>query len=129
MIVDSSAILSILLHEPDAESLQATFLDHSHIRMSAASFLEVAMRIIRKTLPDAVNLLDEFVARMDIRIEPITAEQARIARDAFARYGKGMGHPAQLNFGDCFTYALARVTGEPLLHKGNDFNHTDLMTL
>jgi ribonuclease VapC len=70
--------------------------------------------------------LDELVERFDIRIEPVTAEQAKIARQAYRDFGKGSGHPAGLNFGDCFSYALAREKREPLLWKGNDFGHTDV---
>jgi ribonuclease VapC len=129
VIVDSSAVLAILLNEGDADYCRARFLDYPMARMSAANYLEIAIRIERDADKVAAEMLDDFIAKMNITILPVTVEQARIARQAFATYGKGMGHPAQLNFGDCFTYALARVTGEPLLHKGNDFNQTDLSIL
>jgi ribonuclease VapC len=70
--------------------------------------------------------LDDLLRVLDIAIESVTEEQARIAREAYRDYGHGSGHPARLNFGDCFAYALARVTGEPLLFKGDDFTHTDI---
>ena len=94
--------------------------------MSAANFLETAIVADggRRAIPG--RRLDELIIELEIVIEPVTEEQANVARQAYRDYGRGSGHPAQLNFGDCFAYALARVTGEPLLFKGSDFRHTDI---
>ena len=80
----------------------------------------------RQPDPRAAAKLDEIIGQLDITIEPVTAHQARIARDAYRRFGKGRGHPARLNFGDCFAYALAKAFDEPLLFVGQDFVHTDI---
>jgi ribonuclease VapC len=76
--------------------------------------------------PVLSNFLDQFLEAAHIEVEPVTATQAKIARAAYCEYGQGSGHPAQLNFGDCFAYAIARDFREPLLYKGNDFSHTDI---
>lgn len=94
--------------------------------MSAANFLEAAIVVDAKRRPVASRRLDDLLEELDVVIEPVTEEQARIARAAYRDYGRGSGHPARLNFGDCFAYALARATGEPLLFKGDDFIHTDI---
>lgn len=96
----------------------------SPLRMSAAGYLEAAIVLDRAA--DGVSGLDEFLEASGIQIEPVTPQQARIARQAYARYGRGSGHPASLNFGDCFSYALAKEKGLPLLYKGDDFVQTDL---
>ena len=126
MIVDSSALIAILTDEPDALGLSQV-LDRPKIaRMSAASYLETS--IVLDKHRDAVlsAKLDGLIESAKIVIEPVTAEQAKIARQAYRDYGKGSGHPANLNFGDCFSYALARDKREPILFKGDDFVHTDL---
>ena len=126
MNIETSAVVAILRDEPDAP-LFAEAIERAGIRrMSAASYLEAAIVIDASRDPVASQRLDDFCAEARLIIEPVTEEQARIARDAYHDYGKGSGHPAQLNFGDCFSYALARVTGEPLLFKGDDFIHTDV---
>jgi ribonuclease VapC len=126
VIVDSSALIAILRDESDAalyaEAIEAAAL----VRLSAASFLETAIVIDGSRNPTASRRLDDLMREGGISIEPVTEFEARIARDAYRDYGKGSGHPAQLNFGDCFAYALARATGEPLLFKGKDFIHTDV---
>jgi ribonuclease VapC len=94
--------------------------------MSAATFLQAAIVIDRQPDPRAAAKLDEITEQLAITIEPVTAHQARIARDAYRRFGKGRGYPARLNFGDCFDYALAKVFDEPLLYVGQDFFHTDV---
>jgi ribonuclease VapC len=94
--------------------------------MSAATFLELSIVIDSRGDPVLSREIDELIQRFTIQIEPVTAEQARIARQAYRDYGKGSGHPANLNFGDCFSYALAREKREPILYKGDDFVHTDL---
>lgn len=91
-----------------------------------ANFLEAAIIINMSRDPHASRRLDDFLRAAASAIEPVSEEQARIGRDAYRDFGKGSGHPAQLNFGDCFAYALAKVTGEPLLFKGSDFGHTDV---
>jgi ribonuclease VapC len=96
------------------------------VKISAASFFETAIVIDGRHNPVLSRRLDAFISGSEIGIEPVTVEQAKIAREAYRDFGRGSGHPARLNFGDCFSYALARVTGEPLLFKGDDFIHTDL---
>jgi ribonuclease VapC len=126
MIVDSSAIIAILKREPEAAQLSAA-LDVSQIaRISAANLFESAMVVDRWRNPTLSRRFDELLDQFQIIIEPVTAEQAHIARQAYRDYGKGSGHPANLNFGDCFSYALARAKREPILFKGDDFGHTDL---
>jgi ribonuclease VapC len=126
MIVDSSAIVAIVRSEPEAE-LFATAIDGAaRPRLSAANFLEIAIVIDSKRDPAISRCFDAFLASAGVIIEPVTERQARIAREAYRDYGKGSGHAAGLNFGDCFAYALARDLGEPLLFKGTDFAHTDV---
>ncbi|HMS55516.1 MAG TPA: type II toxin-antitoxin system VapC family toxin, partial [Fimbriimonadaceae bacterium] len=95
-------------------------------RISAANYVEVGAVVDATRDPVASNRVDEFLAIASIHIEPVTVEQALIARSAYRDFGKGSGHPAKLNFGDCFAYALAKTSGEPMLFKGDDFNHTDV---
>lgn len=126
MIVDSSAIVAILRAEPDA-ARYATAIEAAQIRkVSAANWLESAVVLSDRADPVTGRRFDEFVREATLHIEPVTATQARIARDAYRDFGKGSGHPAQLNFGDCFAYALAIDAREPLLFKGDDFGHTDV---
>ena len=125
MIVDSSAILAVLLEEPDADRYAQALTDAPACRMSAASFLEATIVIESRGGPEAGHELDVLVERAAIELVPVTAEQARAARRAWRRFGRG-NHPAALNFGDCFVYALAEATREPLLYKGKDFALTDI---
>jgi len=126
VIVDSSAVFAILRAEPDA-ARYATAIEAASIRrISAATWLESAIVLSDPADPVTGRRFDEFVREAALRVEPVTAAQARIARDAYRDFGKGSGHPARLNFGDCFAYALATETGEALLFKGDDFGHTDL---
>ena len=94
--------------------------------MSAASFLEAAIVIDRLPNPRASVRFNELLSDLGIIIEPVTAHQATLAREAHRRFGRGSGHPAKLNFGDCFAYALAKYLDEPLLFVGQDFVHTDV---
>ena len=94
--------------------------------MSAASFLEAAIVVDRNRDPVLSRRFDELIREAEIIIEPVTEAQARIAREAYRDFDRGSGHPARLNFGDCFAYALAKDQGEPLLFKGDDFVHTDI---
>ena len=97
-----------------------------HRRISAANWMETAVVIDGSRDPVASRRFDELVQIAELQVEPVTHDQARIARDAYRDFGKGSGHQAGLNFGDCFAYALAKSTGETLLFKGNDFGHTDI---
>lgn len=126
MIVDSSAILAILLGEPERPAFEEAIAGAPVPRMSAASYLEAGIVIDAKGNPILSRMLDALLAGADIAIAPVTAEQAVIAREAYRDFGRGSGHPAGLNFGDCFSYALAKASGEPLLFKGEDFIHTDV---
>jgi ribonuclease VapC len=125
-IVDTSAFIAILQNEPEAAAF-ATMADAApECRISAANYLEAAIIIDGRRDPVASRRLDDLLAELRMFIEPVTEEQAHIARQAYRDYGRGSGHPARLSFGDCFAYALARATGEPLLFKGDDFRHTDI---
>lgn len=126
MIVDSSALIAILKLEDDGPLYERAIERSPLNRISAGTYLEVSIVIDRARDPLVSRRLDEFLAEGGFVIEPVTASQARIARDAFRDFGKGSGHPAGLNFGDCFAYALARELNEPLLFKGDDFRHTDI---
>ena len=126
MIIDSSALLAILFNEPDAHLHAQAIAKADSVEISAANWLETAIRVDHGGNAIASNALDDLMREAEIKIVPVTAEQASIARQAYRAYGKGTGHPAQLNFGDCFSYALAKSTRQPLLFKGNDFNQTDL---
>lgn len=126
MIVDSSAIVAIVQDEPEAEQFKA-IIGHAELRrLSAASYLEIGIAVDRRRDHGLSLRVDEFIRAAGLTIEPVTEAQARIAREAYRDYGRGSGHPAGLNFGDCFVYALARDKREPLLFKGDDFGHTDI---
>ena len=126
MIVDSSAIVAILKQEPDWKEFLNTLNAANEISISAGTYFEISIVIGRLNNPIMNRQIDELMEEFSILIEPFTAEQAQIARQAYRDYGRGSGHPANLNFGDCFAYALARVKREPLLFKGDDFVHTDV---
>lgn len=127
MIIDTSAIIAILRDEPEATACARAIEHADRRRLSAASFVEAAVVIDASRDPVASRRFDELLREAAIVIEPVTEAQARIAREAFRDFGKGSGHPAKLNFGDCFAHALARATGEPLLFKGDDFSRTDVV--
>jgi ribonuclease VapC len=126
MIVDTSALIAILRDEPEAESCARAIENSVVRRLSAANFVEAAVIIDANRDPIASRRFDQLVLEAQIIIEPVTEAQARIAREAYRDFGKGSGHQAKLNFGDCFAYALAKVMGEPLLFKGDDFVKTDI---
>jgi len=126
MVIDTSALVVILRQESGAEGLLGRLTAAGSRRISAASLLETAIVLEGKFGVRGGEQLDLFLARAQIEVEPVTAEHARIARKAWLRYGKGRGHTAALNFGDCFSYALAKSLGEELLYKGADFAHTDV---
>lgn len=126
MIIDTSAIIAILREEDEARRFAEAIEAASVRRISAATYVEIGAVIDGARNPVASRLVDELLATAGIVIEPVTAAQARVARDAYRDFGKGSGHAAGLNFGDCFAYALATATGEPLLFKGDDFSRTDV---
>ncbi|MFI6602066.1 type II toxin-antitoxin system VapC family toxin [Nonomuraea sp. NPDC050536] len=126
MIIDTSAVAAILLAEPDAAIYAKAIADNQPRHMSAATYLELSLVMEGKRDPVASRRLDDWLTRARITITPVTHQQACIARRAYWDYGRGSGHPARLNFGDCFSYALARDMNEPLLFKGQDFIHTDI---
>jgi ribonuclease VapC len=125
MILDTSALVAVLFGEPEADAFTRLIHDAERCLISAGSFLELSIVIERQAGPEAARQCDMFFRRAGIIIEPFTVEQAHIARQAFHDFGKGR-HRAGLNFGDCFAYALSKVTDEPLLYKGNDFRKTDV---
>jgi ribonuclease VapC len=126
MIVDTSAIVAILRDETGAESFANAIAGAKIRRVSAVSYVEAAAVIDGSRNPIASRRFDDFFREASFTVEEVTVEQAKIAREAYKDFGKGSGHPAQLNFGDCFAYALAKAMSEPILFKGQDFNHTDL---
>ena len=125
MIVDSSAVLAVLYRDPDAERFETAIASVPSSRMSVANALEASIVVEGRGGMAAGHALDLFLKEAMIELAPVTAEQLEAARRAWRRFGKG-NHPAALNFGDCFAYALAEVTGEPLLFKGEDFVRTDI---
>jgi ribonuclease VapC len=125
MVIDTSALLAILLNEPERRPFNEALEAAESRVMSAATFVEVSMVIESRFGAEGIRDLDLFVDRAGIGLAAVDAEQAQVARRAFSRFGKGR-HRAGLNYGDCFSYALAAVLGEPLLYKGNDFNQTDI---
>ena len=126
MIVDSSALVAILKREPERAAFSALLETTPDVSISAATYFETGIVIDSLREPAMSRMLDDLIEVSGIVIEPVTVTQARIARQAYRDYGRGSGHPANLNFGDCFTYALAREKREPVLWKGDDFGHTDL---
>jgi ribonuclease VapC len=127
MIVDTSAVIAILKEEQDAPRfLRAVAISTQPKRMSAANYLEAGIVVDANRNPLLSRRLDDLIAQTEIEVEAVTPQQADIARAAYRDFGKGSGHPAGLNFGDCFAYALAKSMREPLLFKGDDFAHTDV---
>jgi len=126
VIVDTSALIAILRDEQDAATFAEAIAAAATVRMSAANYVELGAVIDSARDPVASRRVDELLNVAGIGIEPVTRAQARRARDAYRDFGKGSGHRAALNFGDCFAYALATDLGEPLLFKGTDFAQTDV---
>ena len=124
MIVDTSAIIAILRGEDDAEVYARALAAGDVRRLSVASYLECGIVLDTQRDPIVSRGLDNLLEEAEFVIEPVTERQARLARVAYADFGKGSGHPAGLNFGDCLSYALAQDLREPLLWKGDDFGHT-----
>jgi ribonuclease VapC len=127
MILDTSPLVAILLKEPDSELYVEAISRAPRCRMSAGNFIELSIVIESQFDPEVGRQCDALFRRIGIVIEPVTIEQAHLARQAFHDFGKGR-HAARLNFGDCFAYALAKLTGEPLLFKGEDFGKTDIIS-
>jgi ribonuclease VapC len=126
MVIDTSALVAILQQESDADGLLRRLAASGWRRISAATLLETAIVLEARSGERAGDDLDLFLAHAKIEVEPVTDEQVRAARKAWRRYGEGSGHAARLNFGDCFSYALAQCLGEELLYKGVHFAHTDV---
>jgi ribonuclease VapC len=128
MVVETSAVLAILLEEPEVAEFAQLIEDDPAPLISAASVLEAGIVLLSRSGPDARGDLQELLAQGGLQVEPVTAEQAELALEAYQRYGKGR-HQAGLNFGDCFAYALCKATGQALLFKGQDFSQTDIPTV
>jgi len=126
MIVDASALIAILLKEPECGAFLDILEQADVIKISSVTVLEASIVMHGRYGPDGVDKLHTLLAGMGGEEVAFTAEHRSEAEKAFAVFGKGQGHKAQLNYGDCITYALAKSTGLPLLFKGNDFGHTDL---
>ena len=127
MVLETSAVIAMMQQEDGFETLFEKMAIAKCRCISAASYFESSMVLIGKRGDDAGRELDAFLAEAIVEMISVSGMQARIARDAFLRYGKGRGNPAQLNFGDCLSYALAKQKSEPLLFVGHDFSHTDIL--
>lgn len=125
MIIDTSALIAVMADEPEAAALRGLLATYGG-RLSAATLVEARMVAFGKGGSEAMRRLDQFVRRSGLEIVAFDGEQADAASDAFLSYGRGSGHPARLNYGDTFSYALAHVTDDPLLFVGDDFSHTDV---
>jgi ribonuclease VapC len=128
MVIDTSGLLAILLDEPERRAFNEAIEATTSRAVSVASFVEVSIVIESRFGADGQRDLDTFIERAGIELTAVDLEQANVARRAFSRFGKGR-HPAGLNYGDCFAYALATVRGEPLLYKGDDFARTDVIAV
>jgi len=126
MIVDTSALIAILRDERDTMAYARAIANAAIRRISAATYVETAAVIDASRDPIASRRFDDLLREARFAIEPVTEAQARIAREAYRDFGRGSAHPARLNFGDCFAYALAKAMNEPLLFKGDDFTRTDI---
>lgn len=125
MVIDSSALIAILSREPEQWAFeQAIRLGPTRL-LGAAGFVETSIVVLSRRREAGLDILNALLVDMRVEIVPLSADHARLAIDAFRRFGRGR-HPAGLNFGDCFSYALAKATGEPLLFKGDDFSQTDI---
>ncbi|MGV9800603.1 type II toxin-antitoxin system VapC family toxin [Mycobacterium sp. NPDC003449] len=129
MIVDTSAVVAIVLDEPGADELKEALARSDSSRMSAATYVELCAVLHRRGRPEIGRLVDRLLSSYGIEIETFDVDQARVAAQAYRDYGRGSGHRAGLNLADTFSYALAAVAGEPLLCRGGDFVHTDVATL
>ena len=126
MIVDTSAIMAVVLAERESDAMLRTLANAPLRRLSVGTWLELGV-VVQRRYPSKAQVAEAFFRSGGFLLEPVTVEQAAIGREAYRLYGQSSGHPARLNFGDCFAYALAKATGEPLLFKGEDFVHTDVI--
>jgi ribonuclease VapC len=126
VIVDTSAILAIALEEPERDVLLRRIWEARERRISAGTWMELATVVTRRH-PEKARLIEALARSIRLTVVDVTLEQARLGQEGYRIYGRGTGHPARLNFGDYFAYALAKATGEPLLFKGDDFVHTDVI--
>ncbi|WP_349827716.1 type II toxin-antitoxin system VapC family toxin [Brevibacterium litoralis] len=126
MIVDTSAIIALVHDEPTAEHVYSVLSRDPDTRMSAATRVELTAVISRYRSPALHRHVDRLLAELGVRIEAFDSRQAEAASAAYRDFGKVSGHPARLNMGDCYSYALASVSGEPLVYVGDDFTHTDV---
>ena len=126
MVIDTSALLAILQREPERREFIEAVESADVVRLSVASFVETSIVIESRHGAEGLRDLDRFISRANIELMPVDQDQGQLARLAFSRFGKGR-HRAGLNYGDCFSYAAAMSIGEPLLFKGNDFVHTDVI--
>ena len=125
MVVDTSALVAILILEPEAERFTHLIREDSAPRLSAANYVETSIVLHARGGLENIADLDSFIVGSGLSIEPVSVEQARLARDGYRNFGRG-NHPSGLNFGDCFSYAQAKLLGESLLFKGGDFGMTDI---
>lgn len=126
MIVDTSAVVSVVLGEPGSDRLAELLLADPRPRLSAPTAVEINAVLVRRLRPEDQRRVEQLMDMWGIDVVAFDAVQATVASQAYRDYGRGSGHPANLNLGDCFSYALARVLGEPLLYVGEDFAHTDI---
>lgn len=126
MIIDTSAVMAVLLQEREADRILAAIAAAERPRMSAATYVECGIVLDRRTQPAGRRRFDELLTVLRVEVVDLTREQAELAREAHRDFGQGTGSPAGLNLGDCFTYALAASTGEPVIFVGDDFASTDL---
>lgn len=126
LVVDTSAVVAFLRSEPEADAIETALTEADGIHISAFTVFEARVVLARRFGPHASADFELLLAKLEAEIAPFDGEQAEIAAGAYRRFGKGTGHPAQLNLGDCASYALARQLDLPLLFKGDDFSRTDL---
>jgi len=126
VIVDTSAIIAMLRNEPAGSRCADHLAEAEVVRISAATYLEASIVVDGSRNPALSQEFDDLIEAAEMLIEPVTEHHAHLAREAYRTFGRGSGHPARLNFGDCFAYALAKETNVPLLFVGNDFAHTDV---
>lgn len=127
--IDTSAFIAVLRGEADSDAYLVALNAAEAVQLSAATYVETGIVVDNTKDPVISGRFDQLLAELDAEIRDVTARQARLARDAYRSYGKGSGHPARLNHGDCFAYALATETRTPLLFKGADFSHTGVASV
>jgi ribonuclease VapC len=129
IVVDASAIVAILTREPDSDALLSALLAAGGAETTPIAIYEAALGLSRKrqwSVAEAEMHVGDFLRAAGVAVQPVQPETAHVALEAFARYGKGKGHPARLNLGDCFIYAQAKIAGASLLYKRDDFSKTDI---